>query len=128
MKSNAPMMVNCGCHGERVSAVVCRHMLEAQPAPAGFVEKCDDPYDLQAWCYYCEERYKFLDLLADDELPHIAAMIDNELAIDGFPEEGKASVSISWSIEEYRTGYGGLYMLSHEFELVGKSSATFVAR
>jgi hypothetical protein len=58
MTSTVPMMVNCGCHGERISAVVCRHMLKTQPAPAGFVENCSDPNDLQAWCYRCEQRYE----------------------------------------------------------------------
>ena len=51
-------MVNCGSHGERVSAVVCSHMLKDQPAPAGFIENCDDPNDLQAWCHLCEVKYE----------------------------------------------------------------------
>jgi hypothetical protein len=73
----------------------------------------------------CKE---FLDLLSDDELPHITAMLNNEFAIDDFPEEGKASVSISWEIGEDLTAHGGLYMLSHEFELVRKSSPSFDVR
>jgi len=52
------MMVDCGAHGERISAVVCRHMLQWQPAPAGFVENSGDPNDLQAWCYLCEEKFQ----------------------------------------------------------------------
>lgn len=52
------MMVNCGSHGERVSAVVCRHMLQGQPAPAGFIDNSSDPDDLQAWCYLCEGKFQ----------------------------------------------------------------------
>ena len=66
----------------------------------------------------CQE---FLDILPDDEKPHIIGMLNNEYPIDDFSEEGKASVSISWDIEEGVTGHGGLYMLSHEFELVRKA-------
>jgi hypothetical protein len=63
----------------------------------------------------------FLDVLPDDELPHIVGMLNKVYPIDDFPEEGKASVSITWEIEDGIFGYGGLYMLSHEFELVKKS-------
>jgi hypothetical protein len=63
-----------------------------------------------------------LDILPDDEKPHILGMLNNEFEIDEFPEDEKASVSIWWEIEEGLTGYGGLYMLSHEFELVRKAS------
>lgn len=52
------MMVKCGSHGERIATVVCKHMLQSQPAPAGFIENCDDPNDLQAWCYHCEEKFQ----------------------------------------------------------------------
>lgn len=52
------MLVNCGPHGERISAVVCQHLLQATPAPAGFIENSDDPNDLQAWCYLCEETFQ----------------------------------------------------------------------
>jgi hypothetical protein len=62
----------------------------------------------------------FLDLLPDDELPHIEKMLNQEYPIEDFPEQDKASVSISWEIEPGLTGHGGLYMLSHEFELVRK--------
>ena len=65
----------------------------------------------------CQE---FLNLLPNDELPYIEAMLNNEYVIDGFPEAGKVSVSISWEIEGNTTGHGGLYMQSHEFELVQK--------
>lgn len=56
MTSN-PMMIGCGTHGERVAAVVCQHMLQGAPAPSGFIENGDDPNDLQAWCYRCEEKF-----------------------------------------------------------------------
>lgn len=63
---------------------------------------------------------EFLALLPDDEHPHIAAMLGQEYPIDDFPEEGKASVSIEWVLEDaegpvHRSG--GLHMLSGEFEL-----------
>jgi hypothetical protein len=58
MTSSEPMMVKCGPHGERVSAVVCRHMLKSEPAPAGFIENNSDPNDLQAWCHLCEEKFE----------------------------------------------------------------------
>ena len=61
-----------------------------------------------------------LDSLADDERPHIEAMLNQEYAIDDLPEEGKVSVSISWQEGEGLTAHGGLYMLPHEFELVRK--------
>ena len=54
MSDSEPMMLDCGIHGERVSAVVCRHMLRNAPAPAGFIENSSDPNDLQAWCHRCE--------------------------------------------------------------------------
>ena len=61
-----------------------------------------------------------LSQLSEDELPHILGMLHGEYPIDDFPEEGKASVSIWWDIADGEFGYGGLYLLSHEFELVRK--------
>ena len=52
------MMLDCGIHGPRVSAVVCKHMLRTEPAPSGFVENSSDPNDLQAWCHQCEDMYE----------------------------------------------------------------------
>lgn len=63
----------------------------------------------------------FLDTLPNDELVHIQAMLNHEYVIDDFPEEGKASVSITWEFADGLLGHGGLYMLSHEFELVRKA-------
>lgn len=51
-------MINCGPHGERISSVVCKHMLISELAPAGFIENSSDPDDLQAWCYLCEEKFQ----------------------------------------------------------------------
>lgn len=57
--SNAdPLMLNCGNHGERPSAVVCKHMLRSEPAPSGFIENSSDPDDFQAWCHRCEEKFE----------------------------------------------------------------------
>jgi hypothetical protein len=51
-------MIDCGIHGKRISAVVCKHMLRSEPAPSGFIENSSDPDDLQAWCYQCEEKFE----------------------------------------------------------------------
>lgn len=51
-------MINCEPHGERVSAVVCQHLMQIAPAPVGFIENSSDPNDLQAWCYLCEEMFQ----------------------------------------------------------------------
>ncbi len=53
-----PILIDCGPHGQRVSAVVCKHLLALAPAPAGFVENSGDPSDLQAWCHLCEEKFE----------------------------------------------------------------------
>lgn len=67
------------------------------------------------------EIYKgFLDSLPEDEKPHIENMLGKEYVIDDFPEENKASVSIEWVYKNGDIGCGGLYMLSHEFELVNR--------
>ncbi|MGB4812603.1 MAG: hypothetical protein WBP13_09025 [Methylophilaceae bacterium] len=57
MAANEPMMVSCGSHGERIAAVVCKHMLHLS-LPAGFIENNSDPNDLQAWCHLCEEEFQ----------------------------------------------------------------------
>lgn len=53
-----PLLIACGSHGSRVSAVVCRHMFGADRPPVGFVENSDDPNDLQAWCAMCEAKFE----------------------------------------------------------------------
>lgn len=63
------MMINCDDHGDRPSAIVCRHHLDVLDRAVGFVENSDDPDDLQAWCDDCESLFlseedktkKFLD-------------------------------------------------------------------
>lgn len=60
------MLVNCGPHGKRISAVVCRHMLASAPSPAGFIENSSDPNDLQAWCHRCEEKFEQEGGMTDD--------------------------------------------------------------
>lgn len=57
MSDDGPLMVDCGPHGFRVAAVVCRHMLESTQVSVGFVENSSDPNDLQAWCTKCEELF-----------------------------------------------------------------------
>lgn len=63
--SDAVLMVDCGDHGRRVAAVVCRHMLEREGPPRGVIENSDDPDDLQAWCYDCEEKFMEEDGMTD---------------------------------------------------------------
>lgn len=51
------MTINCGRHGARVAAVVCRHHVDVNDCPVGFVENSDDPDDRQAWCDDCESFF-----------------------------------------------------------------------
>lgn len=57
MSDDKPMMIDRPPHGQRPSAVVCRHMLANDGARVGFVENSDDPTDLQAWCDACETMF-----------------------------------------------------------------------
>ena len=52
----APLTIMCA-HGQRPSAIVCGHMLDARDEVVGFVENCSDPADLQAWCELCEQLF-----------------------------------------------------------------------
>src|SRR5687767_5641970 len=51
-----PLLINCK-HGERPSAVICQHMLNARDEVVGFIENSSDPADLQAWCESCEQLF-----------------------------------------------------------------------
>lgn len=51
-----PLLIKC-THGERPSAVVCGHLLNARDEVVGFVENSSDPTDLQAWCDSCEQFF-----------------------------------------------------------------------
>ena len=53
-EQSEPQFVDCGKHGQRVSAVVCRHLVKASGERVGFIENSSDPNDLQAWCQKCE--------------------------------------------------------------------------
>jgi len=57
MTETGPLLVDCGPHGKRASAVVCKHLLQPYIEPSGFVENSDDPNDLQAWCGKCEKVF-----------------------------------------------------------------------
>nr|WP_315848916.1 hypothetical protein [uncultured Rhodoferax sp.] len=65
MSTTEPLLVDCGPHGKRVAAVVCRHLLGEDKASAGFVENSDGPNDLQAWCHACEETFQREDGMTD---------------------------------------------------------------
>lgn len=54
--SSEPLYVDCGRHGKRVAAVVCRHMINSRK-PVGFIENSSDPNDFQAWCERCEAMF-----------------------------------------------------------------------
>ncbi len=58
MDENAPLMITCGLHGERISAVICQHMITVERVPTGFIENSKDPNNLQAWCHRCEEKFQ----------------------------------------------------------------------
>lgn len=57
MPEDKELLVDCGAHGKRVSAIVCRHLLTEKQRTLGFVENSSDPKDLQAWCDDCEEMF-----------------------------------------------------------------------
>lgn len=65
MSTTEPLLVDCGPHGKRVSAVVCRHLMGRDQAAAGFVENSEDPNNLQAWCHACEEIFQREDGMTD---------------------------------------------------------------
>jgi hypothetical protein len=48
MSDDEPLTVECGPHGRRIAAVVCRHMIEVEGKAVGFVENSSNPGDLQA--------------------------------------------------------------------------------
>ncbi|NUO76724.1 MAG: hypothetical protein HOQ32_12015 [Lysobacter sp.] len=58
MSELEPLLLDCGVHGQRIAAVVCRHMIGADRPCAGFIENSSDPNDLQAWCHACEARFE----------------------------------------------------------------------
>ncbi|MES2708151.1 MAG: hypothetical protein V4726_16275 [Verrucomicrobiota bacterium] len=57
MTPNSPLLVDCGIHGKRTAAVVCRHLLSNNGQSMGFMENSSDPDDLQAWCSGCEAMF-----------------------------------------------------------------------
>jgi hypothetical protein len=70
--------VKCTAHGERVTAVVCGHMLGEKEARVGFVENSDDPDDLQAWCDECERMF----LAEGDKTPAFREFNDMAVVCD----------------------------------------------
>src|SRR5215813_6670966 len=50
--------VDCGRHGKRMAAILCKHQTPGWGTPAGFVEMSNDTNNLQAWCYACEETFQ----------------------------------------------------------------------
>ena len=48
------LQINCDKHGKSQVAVLCRHLLEGDDEPLGFVQTSAVPGDWQAWCDACE--------------------------------------------------------------------------
>jgi hypothetical protein len=69
-----PLFVDCGAHGKRVAAVVCRHLLRSE-TPQGFVENVSDPNDLQGWCMACEALFLQEGSMTDDFLAFTQAAV-----------------------------------------------------
>ncbi|MBK7076355.1 MAG: hypothetical protein IPH44_29095 [Myxococcales bacterium] len=49
--------INCDRHGRGRCAIVCTHHVQQRVQRVGFVENSDDPNDLQAWCFACEQFF-----------------------------------------------------------------------
>jgi hypothetical protein len=56
--TDAPALLICSGHGERPSAVVCRHVLGVCGEPKGWVENKSGPNDTQGWCLDCEAKFE----------------------------------------------------------------------
>ena len=61
------LLIDCPEHGQRPTAIVCRHQLQLD-RPVGFVENNEDPHDLQAWCTACEELFTSVGEMSDEFL------------------------------------------------------------
>lgn len=51
------MKITCECHGRQEIASVCGHVIGKSELPLGFIENCDDPGNLQGWCFACEHVF-----------------------------------------------------------------------
>ncbi|MDM8545645.1 hypothetical protein QUF61_04035 [Candidatus Venteria ishoeyi] len=49
--------IDCKEHGTCEASIVCRHLVNNNGAPLGFIENSSVPGDLQGWCYACEHLY-----------------------------------------------------------------------
>ena len=67
--------IGCDHHGKCVAAVVCRHLVENNGPPLGFIENSSDPNDLQGWCYACEHVFQ----QEQDKTPRFAAFTNRAL-------------------------------------------------
>ena len=58
--------------------------------------------------------------LAEDEKPHVQAMLNNKYEIEEFVN-GDTQISVSYTVEsEEESMWGGLYLSPNEFRLVEK--------
>lgn len=59
-------LIDCDQHGKSIGAVVCRHLVNNDGHPLGFVDNREDPDDLQGWCYACEYFFQQQDGMTDE--------------------------------------------------------------
>lgn len=59
-----PIYVDCGTHGKRVSAIVCRHLLKPEGERVGFIENSSDPSFTMSgsFRFYCRHKLKKLNV------------------------------------------------------------------
>ncbi len=58
--------ISCDRHSETLCAVVCRHLVNSNGHPLGFVENSSEPDDLQGWCYACEYFFQQQDEMTEE--------------------------------------------------------------
>ena len=67
-------------------------------------------------------RDNIKEILADDEKPHVLAMLGNDYEIEEFVnEDSQISLSV-WSQESRGCMYCGLYLFPNEFRLVRRKA------
>jgi hypothetical protein len=91
MRDDEPLMTECDCHGRRVAAAVCGHLVHNRRQPLGFIENSSDPNDLQGWCYACE--YVFLQ--EEDKTEAFREFCNHAVVCSACYEEIKAFHSVA---------------------------------
>jgi hypothetical protein len=65
MASNT-QTIACKTHGKITAAIVCRHLVNNNGKPLGFIENSSVPDDLQGWCFACEFFFQQQEGMTDD--------------------------------------------------------------